>query len=192
MHYSTRSCAKSGGEDVITKPDGSKLTLTKGHSLSQHDINQINMVYQCDMAPTPSPPPTTPGPGTTRPPVTTGPATTAPPNKQCCSKYEIKRLSGRVNLMDNGIYEYKVILLFKTFADHFVFRACSMTNRGTRIRKSGTADTRSCTSKQTVKGLTGELITSSAWIAWTLELRQKTTQPVQRMVLNGHCPLLSR
>ena len=112
MHYSTRSCAK-GSEDVITKPDGSKLTLTKGHSLSQHDINQINMVYKCDMAPTPSPPPTTPGPGTTRPPVTTGPATTAPPNKQCCSKYEIKRLSGRVNLMDNGIYEYKVIILLE-------------------------------------------------------------------------------
>jgi len=103
MHYGTRSCAK-GGDDVITKPDGSKLTLTKGHSLSQHDINQINMVYKCDMGPgtTTQAPSTTTGPNTTKPP-----STTKPPNSQCCSRYSIKRTGPSINVMDNGIYEYE-------------------------------------------------------------------------------------
>ena len=80
MHYSVRSCSKNG-QDVITKPDGSPLTLTKGHSLSQHDIFQINQIYQCGNNPQPSP-----GPSTTQGPnPTTGPQpTTGPPTGKCC------------------------------------------------------------------------------------------------------------
>ena len=72
MHYGVGSCRKSGVTgDVITKPDGSELTLTKGSSLSEHDIFQINQIYDCGAAPT-----TTANPNTTP----TNPSTTSNPN----------------------------------------------------------------------------------------------------------------
>ena len=75
MHYGARSCSKDG-KDVITKPDGSPIKLTKTHSLSKHDIWQINQIYQCQKKP---PPPTT-----TKPPKTTKGPTTKPPTNKCC------------------------------------------------------------------------------------------------------------
>ena len=49
------------------------MTLTKGDSLSEWDIKQINMVYKCDLAP-----PTTTSPPTTVPPTTVRPTTVRP------------------------------------------------------------------------------------------------------------------
>ena len=70
---STTSCARDRSKPVITKPDGSLLTLTKGDSLSEWDIKQINMVYKCDLLP-----PTTTQPPTTKPPTTQPPTTPEP------------------------------------------------------------------------------------------------------------------
>ena len=74
MHYSTTSCAKDRSKPVITKPDGSLLQLTKGDSLSEHDIAAINMVYKCKGAP----PPTT---TTTTTSTTTTTTTTTEPDQ---------------------------------------------------------------------------------------------------------------
>ena len=68
IFFSTTACARDRNQPVITKPDGSHLTLTKGDSLSEWDIKQINMVYQCDQTP-----PTTTSPPTTVPPTTAEP-----------------------------------------------------------------------------------------------------------------------
>ena len=84
MHYSTTACAKDRSKPVITKPDGSTLKLTKGDSLSKHDIAGINAVYNCI-----DNPPTTTNKPTTK--VTTK-ATTKPPNpdEKCCQSYWLK------------------------------------------------------------------------------------------------------
>lgn len=71
MHYSARACA-IGSEPVITKPDGSEITLTKTSSLSALDIAAINMAYPCGDDPEPTVEPTT-EPGTWEP---TGPMST--------------------------------------------------------------------------------------------------------------------
>ena len=72
MNYGVGSCRKSGVTgDVITKPNGSELTLTKSISLSEHDIFQINQIYDCGAVPT-----TTANPNTTP----TNPSTTSDPN----------------------------------------------------------------------------------------------------------------
>ena len=65
MHYDTDSCARHTWQPVITKPDGSPLTLNKTSSLSEHDIWQINKIYNCELVSTPEPPTTT----TIEPPV---------------------------------------------------------------------------------------------------------------------------
>ena len=74
MHYSTTSCAKDRSKPVITKPDGSTLTLSKGDSLSEQDIAAINMVYKCKGAP----PPTTTTTTTSTTTTTTTTTTTEP------------------------------------------------------------------------------------------------------------------
>ena len=48
MHYSPRACANSS-LPVITKPDGSPITLTKTDTFSEWDIKQINYIYDCKM-----------------------------------------------------------------------------------------------------------------------------------------------
>ena len=63
--FSPRACAK-GADDVITKPDGSRITLTKTASLSALDIAAINMAYPCGDDPDPTVEPTT-EPGTWEP-----------------------------------------------------------------------------------------------------------------------------
>ena len=83
MHYSTTSCARSRDQPVITKPDGSILTLTKGSSLSAHDITGINAVYNCGSAPPTTNKPTTGG--TTKP--TVKPTTPGPTS--CCKSYKL-------------------------------------------------------------------------------------------------------
>jgi len=54
MHYSSRACAMSWDLPVITKPDGSEITLTKTSSLSDLDIAAINMAYPCGDSPDPT------------------------------------------------------------------------------------------------------------------------------------------
>ena len=46
MHYSPWACANST-LPVITKPDGSPITLTKTSTFSEWDIKQINYIYDC-------------------------------------------------------------------------------------------------------------------------------------------------
>ena len=95
MHYSTTSCARNRNQPVITKPDGSALTLTVGDSLSQHDIWSINQIYTCDDAgPGPSPQPTTRQPGTT----------TVGPDGNCdCTKVKLTNKAS-YNAADQGTY----------------------------------------------------------------------------------------
>ena len=47
MHYNPISCAKNRAKPVITKLDGSPITLTKTDTFSKWDIEQINQVYKC-------------------------------------------------------------------------------------------------------------------------------------------------
>ena len=49
MHYSPWACAKNSSLPVITKPDGSPITLNKTDTFSFWDIQQINYVYDCDL-----------------------------------------------------------------------------------------------------------------------------------------------
>ena len=49
MHYSPYSCAKNSSLPVITKPDGSPLTLNKTDTFSFWDIEQINHIYTCNV-----------------------------------------------------------------------------------------------------------------------------------------------
>ena len=94
MHYSTTSCARDRNRPVITKPDGSALTLTVGDSLSRHDIWSINQIYECDADPGPTPQPTTQPPSTT----------TVGPDGNCdCTKV---KLTNKVsyNQADQGTY----------------------------------------------------------------------------------------
>merc|ERR1712062_937453 len=72
--FSSTSCAKDRSKPVITKPDGSTLTLSKGDSLSEQDIAAINMVYKCKGAP----PPTTTTTTTSTTTTTTTTTTTEP------------------------------------------------------------------------------------------------------------------
>ena len=48
MHYSPWACANSS-LPVITKPDGSPITLTKTDTFSEWDIKQINYIYDCNL-----------------------------------------------------------------------------------------------------------------------------------------------
>ena len=48
MHYSPWACANSS-LPVITKPDGSPITLTKTETFSEWDIKQINYIYNCKL-----------------------------------------------------------------------------------------------------------------------------------------------
>ena len=48
MHYSPWACANSS-LPVITKPDGSPITVTKTSTFSEWDIKQINYVYDCEL-----------------------------------------------------------------------------------------------------------------------------------------------
>ena len=48
MHYSPWACANSS-LPVITKPDGSSITLTQTDTFSEWDIKQINYIYDCKM-----------------------------------------------------------------------------------------------------------------------------------------------
>merc|ERR1712131_284459 len=66
MHYGATACALNWNEPVITKPDGSPITLTKTASLSQWDIAAINKAYPCGDGPEPTVEPTT-EPGTWEP-----------------------------------------------------------------------------------------------------------------------------
>ena len=48
MHYGPWVCANSS-LPVITKPDGSPITLTKTDTFSELDIEQINYIYDCKL-----------------------------------------------------------------------------------------------------------------------------------------------
>ena len=48
MHYSPWACANSS-LPVITKPDGSPITLTRTSTFSELDIEQINYIYDCKL-----------------------------------------------------------------------------------------------------------------------------------------------
>ena len=49
MHYSPTACALDTNLPVITKPDGSPITLNKTDTFSSSDIEQINHIYNCDI-----------------------------------------------------------------------------------------------------------------------------------------------
>ena len=49
MHYSPTACALDTSLPVITKPDGSPITLNKTDTFSSSDIEQINHIYSCDV-----------------------------------------------------------------------------------------------------------------------------------------------
>ena len=49
MHYSPTSCAIDKNLPVITKPDGSPISLNKTDTFSSWDIEQINHIYNCDL-----------------------------------------------------------------------------------------------------------------------------------------------
>ena len=50
MHYDPFAFAiKEMNLPVITKPDGSPITLTKTDTFSKIDIEEINYVYTCDL-----------------------------------------------------------------------------------------------------------------------------------------------
>ena len=49
MHYSPTACAIDKSLPVITKPDGSPISLNKTDTFSFWDIEQINHVYNCNV-----------------------------------------------------------------------------------------------------------------------------------------------
>ena len=50
MHYGQTVCAIDRSLPVITKPDGSPITLNKTNTFSSLDIQQINKLYNCNVA----------------------------------------------------------------------------------------------------------------------------------------------
>ena len=49
MHYSPTACALDKNLPVITKPDGSPISLNRTETFSPLDIQQINQIYNCDI-----------------------------------------------------------------------------------------------------------------------------------------------
>ena len=49
MHYSPMACAINSSLPVITKPDGSPVTINKTDTFSYWDIEQINHIYNCSV-----------------------------------------------------------------------------------------------------------------------------------------------
>ena len=50
MHYSPTACAIDKNLPVITKQDGSPISLNKTDTFSSCDIEQINHIYKCDVS----------------------------------------------------------------------------------------------------------------------------------------------
>ena len=50
MHYSPTACAIDKNLPVITKQDGSPISLNKTDTFSSWDIEQINHIYKCDVS----------------------------------------------------------------------------------------------------------------------------------------------